>query len=196
MDGGAGNDAIFGGNGADVLRGGDGEDFIDGNQGDDHVFLGAGDDTSNGIRATAATWSKVRPGPTMIFNGADLAEKVELLANGNRLRFVRDLGNVAMDLNRVERIDFNAFGGADTITVNDQTSTGLATLNLNLPAATAATPRPTPLSSTERTASTSFRLRPSITGAPSRSRRSVGICHHHGRRGGARSTDVQCFGRR
>ena len=37
-----------------------------------------------------------------------------------------------MDLNGVEGIDFNALGGADTITVNDLTGTDLTQLNLDL----------------------------------------------------------------
>ena len=133
VDGGAGNDTILGGNGADRLSGGDGNDFIDGNQGNDQVDLGAGDDIFQWDPGDGSDTVEGQAGSdAMIFNGANLAEKVELSANGNRLQFVRDLGNVAMDLNGVERIDFNAFGGADTITVNDHTSTGLATLNLNL----------------------------------------------------------------
>ena len=39
------------------------------------------------------------------------------------MRFTRDVANITMDLNDVETIDFNALGGADTITVNDLTGT-------------------------------------------------------------------------
>src|SRR6266849_6213460 len=38
---------------------------------------------------------------TLLFNGAAAAEHVELSANGNRLEFVRDLGNITMDTHRV-----------------------------------------------------------------------------------------------
>jgi hypothetical protein len=31
---------------------------------------------------------------TMLFNGANVAEKIELSANGNRLRFVRDIATI------------------------------------------------------------------------------------------------------
>ena len=34
---------------------------------------------------------------TMLFNGANIAEKIDLSANGGRLRFTRDVGNIAMD---------------------------------------------------------------------------------------------------
>src|SRR5206468_4220122 len=44
----------------------------------------------------------------------------------------RDVGNVSMDLNGVEGVLLNAFGGADTITVNDLTGTDLTQLNLDL----------------------------------------------------------------
>ena len=70
----------------------------------------------------------------MVFNGANVAEKFDVSANGSRVRFTRDVGNVTMDLNGVEAIDLNALGGADTITVNDLTGTDLTTVNLDLAA--------------------------------------------------------------
>ena len=38
----------------------------------------------------------------MRFNGANIAEQVDLSANGNRLRFFRDAANITMDTNGVE----------------------------------------------------------------------------------------------
>ena len=70
----------------------------------------------------------------MIFNGADQNETVNISANGERVRFTRDIANITMDLNDVERVDFNALGGADKITVNDLSGTDLTELNLNLSA--------------------------------------------------------------
>lgn len=140
LDGGAGNDGIFGGNGADVLRGGEGNDFIDGNQGDDVALLGAGNDV---FRWDPGDGSDILEGAAgqdaMVFNGSNDSENVRLAANGNRVGFFRSVGNVdsvRMDLNDVEQIDFNAFGGADSIFVNDQTATDLTSLNLNLKAST------------------------------------------------------------
>ena len=49
--------------------------------------------------------------------------------------FTRNLGNIVMDLNDVERIDLNALGGADTITVNDLSGTDVTEVNVNLAAA-------------------------------------------------------------
>src|SRR5262249_43777535 len=40
--------------------------------------------------------------------------------------------SITMDLNQVERIAFNALGGADTITVNDLTGTGVTQVEVNL----------------------------------------------------------------
>ena len=68
----------------------------------------------------------------MLFNGAAAAEQVDLSANGPRLRFFRDVGNITMDTNGVETVDFNALGGADTVTVNDLTGTDVTTVNADL----------------------------------------------------------------
>src|SRR5262249_14133914 len=57
---------------------------------------------------------------------------IDISANGSRVRFTRDVGNITMDLNGVERIDFNALGGADTIVVNDLSGTDLKQVNLAL----------------------------------------------------------------
>jgi Ca2+-binding RTX toxin-like protein len=133
VDGGAGNDTVIGGAGNDVLRGGDGNDFIDGNQGSDVVSLGAGDDVFRWDPGDGSDTVEGQTGhDTMLFNGANVNEKIDISANGERVRFVRDVGNVTMDLNDIDQIDFNALGGADIITVNDLSGTDVAELNLNL----------------------------------------------------------------
>ena len=43
----------------------------------------------------------------MLFNGANVAEYIDISANGGRVRFFRDVAAVTMDLNDVERIQFN-----------------------------------------------------------------------------------------
>ena len=68
----------------------------------------------------------------MRFNGAAVAEQVDLSANGNRLRFFRDAANITMDTAGVERVDFNALGGADIVTVNDLTGTDVSAVNIDL----------------------------------------------------------------
>ena len=57
---------------------------------------------------------------------------MDISANGGRVRLFRDVGNVTMDLNGVEHIQLNALGGADTITVNDLTGTGVTQVAIDL----------------------------------------------------------------
>src|SRR5262249_29962892 len=133
VDGGAGNDTILGSNGADRLFGGDGDDFIDGNQGDDVVFLGAGGDVFQWDPGDGNDTVEGQDGfDAMIFNGNGVSEIFDVSANGQRVRFTRNVGNIVMDLNDVERIDLNALGGADTITVNDLTGTDVLQVNIHL----------------------------------------------------------------
>ncbi len=133
VDGGAGNDQITGGDGNDVLRGGDGNDTVIGGRGRDTAFLGAGDDVFVWNPGDGSDTVEGQGGAdTLQFNGSDLNEKIDLSANGNRLRLVRDLGNVTMDVNGVEQVNVAALGGADTLTVNDLTGTDVTQVNLDL----------------------------------------------------------------
>ena len=125
--------ALFGGDGNDTLAGGSGDDFADGGAGNDSVSLGAGRDSFQWNPGNGSDIVEGGPGSDgMVFNGSDLNESFDLSANGNRVRLTRDIGNVTMDLNDLEEVDLNAFGGADTITLNDQSATDLTALNLNL----------------------------------------------------------------
>jgi Ca2+-binding RTX toxin-like protein len=126
---------INGGAGADTLLGGEGDDLINGGDGDDAALMGAGNDTfvwnpgddNDTLEGQAGTDS-------MLFNGANAAENVDIAANGGRVLFFRNVANVTMDLNDVEAIDFNALAGADTITVNDLSGTDVNEVNANLAA--------------------------------------------------------------
>jgi hypothetical protein len=69
---------------------------------------------------------------TLIFNGANINEKIDISANGERIRLFRDVANITMDLNDVEQISVNALGGVDTITVNDLSGTDATAIDLNL----------------------------------------------------------------
>src|SRR4051812_40116447 len=132
VDGGTGNDTILGSNGADFLIGGDGNDFIDGNQGNDTALMGAGDDVFQWDPGDGSDIVEGQGGnDTMLFNGANIAEVFDVSANGGRVRFTRNIGNIIMDLNDVERIDLNTLGGADATTVNDVSGTDLTTININ-----------------------------------------------------------------
>src|SRR5262245_46136632 len=133
IDAGPGNDAVLGGMGAESLLGGEGSDTLDGNGGNDRALMGPGDDAFVWDPGDGSDVVEGEAGAdTMRFNGANVAEQVELSANGNRLRFFRTQANITMDTAGVERVDFNALGGADLVTVDDLTGTDVASLNVDL----------------------------------------------------------------
>jgi Ca2+-binding RTX toxin-like protein len=133
IDGGSGNDTIGGGNGSDVLLGGDGNDFIDGNQGDDVAQLGAGDDTFQWDPGDGSDVVEGQDGfDTLRFNGSGVNETIDISANGGRVEFFRDVATVTMDLNDVQRIEFNAGGGADNIRIHDLGGTDAQEVAINL----------------------------------------------------------------
>jgi Ca2+-binding RTX toxin-like protein len=135
IDGGAGNDTLTGTDGADTLIGGDGNDFLDGNAGADVALMGTGDDV---FRWDGGDGSDVVEGgfgaDLMLFNGANVSENVDVSARSGRLRFFRDLGNIIMDVNDTEAVQFNAFGGADTVVIHNLQGTDVKEINLNLQA--------------------------------------------------------------
>jgi len=133
IDGGDGNDTIAGGKGIETLLGGRGNDSIDGNGGNDVARLGPGNDTFVWDPGDGSDTVEGQAGAdTMLFNGANASEQVDVSANGNRLKFFRNPGNITMDTAGVERVDFNALGGADVVTVNDLTGTDVSTMNVDL----------------------------------------------------------------
>ena len=118
VDGGAGNDTLLGSNGIDLLLGGDGDDFIDGQQGNDVAFLGANNDTFQWDPGDGSDTVEGQDGSDkLLFNGSNGAEIFAATANGARILFTRNLGNIVMDLNDVESIDLNTLGNTDTTTV-------------------------------------------------------------------------------
>jgi Ca2+-binding RTX toxin-like protein len=133
IDGGDGNDTIAGGKGVERLLGGRGADSIDGNGGNDLALLGAGNDTFIWDPGDGSDTVEGQAGAdTMRFNGANGTDQVELSANGHRLKFFRVQGNITMDTAGVERVDFNALGGADLATVNDLSGTDVRSVNVDL----------------------------------------------------------------
>ena len=135
VDGGAGNDELRGSNGNDVLLGGDGNDFVDGNQGNDTALLGAGDDTFQWDPGDASDVVEGQDGSdALAFNGSNVGERLEASANGARVRFTRDVGNVLLDVNNVESIDAKLLGGADTLRVDDLSGTGVTKVDAELAA--------------------------------------------------------------
>src|SRR6185369_16263546 len=69
---------------------------------------------------------------TLAFNGANIAEQINILANGTHTLFTRNVASIAMDLEAMERIEFKALGGADAITIGDLTGTGVKQVALDL----------------------------------------------------------------
>ena len=131
--GGHGNDNLVGGSGAETLHGGPGTDQIDGNRGNDVAFMGSGDDIFVWDPGDGSDVVEGEAGAdTMLFNGAAVAEQVDVSANGKRVRFFRNPGIITMDTAGVERIDFNALAGVDIVTVNDLTGTDVSSLNVDL----------------------------------------------------------------
>ena len=103
VDGGSGNDTILGSNGSDMLRGGDGADLVDGQQGNDVAFLGAGDDTFQWDPGDGSDTVEGQDGADkLLFNGSNIAESIQVSANGSRVRFTRDIASVVIDLNGTE----------------------------------------------------------------------------------------------
>jgi Ca2+-binding RTX toxin-like protein len=133
IDGGAGDDNLTGGDGDDTLIGGAGNDVVDGGRGADVALLGAGKDTFTWDPGDGSDTVEGQGGGDVVdFNGSNAAEKMDISANGSRVRLFRDVGAVTMDLNDVETLNVAARGSADTITVGDLTGTGLKAANIDL----------------------------------------------------------------
>src|SRR5215475_14285602 len=115
------------------IFGGDGNDVIDGNKGADTAELGAGDDVFVWDPGDGSDAIEGQDGfDIMRFNGAPAAEQFTLSANGPRLRFLRDVGNITMDTAGIEQVDVNALGGADLVTVDDLSGTDVGRVNVDL----------------------------------------------------------------
>ncbi len=124
---------VNGGAGDDLLIGSGGGDLVNGGSGNDRVFLGAGDDTFTWKPGDGSDTVEGQDGhDSLVFNGFNDGENIALSANGSRLRLVRDVDNVLMDVNGVEQVDVNPIAGNDTITVNDLSATGVTEVNLDL----------------------------------------------------------------
>ena len=133
IDGGAGNDSITGSQGSDILIGGDGNDTVIGGRGNDVAFLGSGDDKFIWFPGDGSDVVEGQAGTdTLIFDGSNVNENIEISASGSRARLFRDVGTVTMDLNGIEHIQLAALGGADIITVDDLTGTDVKQVAIDL----------------------------------------------------------------
>ncbi len=132
IDGGDGGDILRGGNGADLLIGGAGDDFIDGNMGADSALLGDGDDRFQWDPGDGSDTVDGQAGTDLLdFFGSSASESIALSANGRRVRLARDVGGVVMDLD-VEDVTVHAFGGTDTVFVDDLAGTGVVLASIDL----------------------------------------------------------------
>ncbi len=133
VDTGNGDDTALGGSGAELFRTGNGDDVVDGNRGADTALLGNGADEFIWDPGDGSDVIEGGRGEdTMVFNGAGAAEKFVATANGSRLRFTRDLGNIVMDTDDVERVALAALGGADTVTVGELGGTDVRRVDIDL----------------------------------------------------------------
>jgi hypothetical protein len=133
ISGGSGDDTLNGGDGIELFIGGSGSDVVDGNRGNDAAVLGSGADT---FRWDPGDGSDVVEGQngtdTLDFNGAGVAENMSLSANAGRSLFLRDIANIRMDMDGVERLDLTALGASDTFTVEDMSGTDFRQADVDL----------------------------------------------------------------
>ena len=142
MDGEAGDDTLLGGSGAETFAGGGGDDRVDGNGGADRAFLGFGHDAFVWDPGDGSDVVEGGPGgDALVFNGSASSETFDASANGDRLRFVRDVGNIVMDVDDVEQVDVAAGAGADRLVTNDLAATDVRRINGDLGAADGAEDR-------------------------------------------------------
>jgi Ca2+-binding RTX toxin-like protein len=127
---------LNGGAGADTLIGSQGDDIVNGGTGNDVALLGAGNDAFIWNPGDGSDTIEGQAGfDSLVFNGANVNEHINIFANGGRVDFSRDIANVTMDMNGTEKIDFHALGGADTVTVNDLSGTDITQIDIDLAAA-------------------------------------------------------------
>ena len=111
-----------------------------GDNGNDIALLGAGNDLFTWDPGDGSDIIEGQDGiDTMDFNGAGVGENVTISANGQRVNFFRDVANVTMDMDGVERIVFDALGGADNVVINDLSGTAADEIVVNLGAAQGST---------------------------------------------------------
>jgi hypothetical protein len=133
VSGGSGNDNLGGGDGIELFIGGSGRDTVDGNRGNDSAVLGSGRDTFRWDPGDGSDIVEGRSGTdTLDFNGAAGAENMSLSPNAGRSLFLRDAGNIRMDMDGVERLDLTALGGPDTFTVQDMSGTDFRQADVDL----------------------------------------------------------------
>lgn len=133
VDGGDGADVILGSAGGDTINGGSGNDYIDGQQGTDLLLMGAGDDVFQWDPGDGSDVVEGQLGfDQLSFNGSGASENFDIFPNGGRVMLSRNVANVLIDMDDVEKIGVRAFGGADNVVIADLTGTDAVTIDVNL----------------------------------------------------------------
>ncbi len=131
LDGGAGDDTIFGSRGNDTLIGGDGDDFIDGQQGTDVARMGAGDDIFRWDPGDGNDTVEGQDGfDTMLFNGNAAPSRVVIVSE-RRARAVHPRHRQhhhGPERRRAHR--FNGSATRDNIVVRDLSGTDVTEVAL------------------------------------------------------------------
>src|SRR5207253_325816 len=97
------------------------------------IFLGAGNDVFQWDPGDGSDTVEGQGGSDqLVFNGSAANEIFEVSANGGRVRFSRNVGNIVMDCNGIEKIQVFARGGTDNLTVSDLTGTDVVQVDLSL----------------------------------------------------------------
>jgi hypothetical protein len=133
IDGGASGDTITGGDGDDTIIGGSGNDSVAGGRGADVTLLGSGADSFTWNPGDGSDTVEGQLGnDTLVFNGSNAPENIDVSANGPRVRLFRDVANITMDLDGLENVNVNTLGAADVTTVNDLSGTAVKHVGVNL----------------------------------------------------------------
>ena len=121
---------LVGGRGDDTLIGGSGNDVLIGSGGNDVLIGGAGDDTfvlNGAINVGLVTVEGGDGSDTLQLSASG---NINLSANGTRVQLTNFFAG--FDAGGIERVDIGGSTGADTVTVNDLTGTGVTEVNIDL----------------------------------------------------------------
>ena len=98
------DDSILAGAGVDTINSGGGNDTVTGGQGNDNAVLGEGDDTFIWRPGDGSDIVEGGTGfDTLDFFGSNASENIDHLGERPASDFFRDMANITMDLNDVER---------------------------------------------------------------------------------------------
>jgi len=124
LSGWAGDDTIFGSAGNDRVSGGDGHDVAYLGAGNDEFVWSAGDDDDK-VEGQLGF-------DTLTFNSSAVANNdvFYVMSNGERVTLLNSGG--VLDLNEIERINLVAFGGTDTIDLQDLSGTDVKQVAIDL----------------------------------------------------------------